>query len=265
MKGLIYDIKKFAVHDGPGIRQTIFFKGCPLNCWWCHNPESKLCSEEIITEQKPLDGKVFTDEKKVGKRVTPEEVMHEIEKEIVFFDESGGGVTFSGGEPLQQYEFLVVLLKACREKGIHTTLDTSGYCRKDIFKKLFGKVDLFLYDLKLMDDSLHKKYTGVSNRVILENLILLSEEGENVIIRFPVVPNITYTRDNIEALKDFINPLKPGIHQIHLLPYHNIGKGKYTRFNIPDRMNGAKKMDQNELIGLKEEFEEIGFEVRIGG
>lgn len=265
MKGLIYDIKKFAVHDGPGIRQTIFFKGCPLNCWWCHNPESRICAEEKITEQKPLDGRVFTDEKTVGKWVTVEEVMHEIEKEIVFFDESGGGATFSGGEPLQQFDFLIAILKACREKGIHTTLDTSGYCRKDRFKKLIGKVDLFLYDLKLMDDILHKKYTGVSNRVILENLELLSAEEANVIIRFPVVPDITNTSENVDALKTLMITLKPGIHRIHLLPYHNTGKGKYVRFNIPNRMNGTKSMDQNDLRELRKEFEEIGFEVRIGG
>lgn len=265
MKGLIFDIKRFAVHDGPGIRQTIFFKGCPLNCWWCHNPESRLCSQEIITEKKPLDGMVFTDEKTVGQWVTPEEVMHEIEKETVFFDESGGGVTFSGGEPLQQFDFLMALLKACREKDIHTTLDTSGYCKEDKFEKLIGEVDLFLYDLKLMDENLHKKYAGVSNRIILNNLKLLSEEGAEVIIRFPVVPDITHTRKNVDALKNYIHTLKPGIHEIHLLPYHNTGKGKYERFSIPDRMNGVGSLNINDLTELKKEFEAIGFEVRIGG
>jgi pyruvate formate lyase activating enzyme len=265
MKGLIYDIKKFAVHDGPGIRQTIFFKGCSLKCWWCHNPESRLCSQEIITERKPLDGMMFTNEKTVGQWVTTEEVMHEIEKEIVFFDESGGGVTFSGGEPLQQFDFLMALLKACREKGIHTTLDTSGYCNENTFEQLIGEADLFLYDLKLMDDNLHKKYTGVSNRVILNNLKLLSGEGAHVIIRFPVVPDITNTRDNIDALKYYIHALKPGIHEIHLLPYHNTGNGKYVRFNIPNRMNGVGSLNINDLTELKKKFEEIGFEVRIGG
>lgn len=224
-----------------------------------------MCAVNTITEQKPLDGKVFADKRAVGKWVTPEEVMHEIEKEIVFFDESGGGVTFSGGEPIQQFDFLLSLLKACREKGIHTALDTSGYCNENMFRSLIGNVDLFLYDLKLMDNTLHKKYTGVSNRVILKNLNLLSREEENVIIRFPVVPGITNTRENVDALKTFLTTLKPGIKHVHLLPFHNTGKGKYERFNIPNRMNGLKSMDQNDLEGLITEFEEIGFEVRIGG
>lgn len=265
MKGLIYDIKKYAVHDGPGIRQTIFFKGCPLNCWWCHNPESRLCSEEVILEKKPLDGVMFTDEKIVGKWMTVQEVMNEIEKEIVFFDESEGGVTFSGGEPLQQFGFLMALLTASREKDIHTTLDTAGFCSEEKFRKLIGKVDLFLYDLKLMDDNQHKKFTGISNRVILNNLKILSDEGANVILRFPVVPEITNTRENIDALKTYVKSLNPGIKDIHLLPYHTTGKKKYERFNIPDRMKGMKTISKNDLTGLKEEFEEIGYEVRIGG
>jgi len=265
MKGLIFDIKKYAVHDGPGIRQTIFFKGCPLDCWWCHNPESRLCSEEVILEKKPLDGLVFTGEKTIGKWMTVEEVMEIIEKEIVFFDESEGGVTFSGGEPLQQFDFLRALLKACREKDIHTTLDTTGFCNEEKFRKLIGEVDLFLFDLKLMDDVQHKKYTGISNRVILKNLISLVEAGEEVILRLPVVPGITNTRENLEALKKFIEPLNFSTRKISLLPYHDFGKEKYEKFNMVNRLNGIKPLDKKELNQLKEEFEEIGYQVKIGG
>jgi pyruvate formate lyase activating enzyme len=265
MKGLIFDIKKYAVHDGPGIRQTIFFKGCPLDCWWCHNPESRRCSEEIILEKKSLDGLVFTDEKAVGKWMTTDEVMEEIEKDVVFFDESDGGVTFSGGEPLYQFDFLMSLLRACREKGIHTTVDTTGFCKEEIFRKLYGEVDLYLYDLKLMDDELHKKYTGISNRVILKNLESLSGTGEKVILRFPVVPGITNTKENLDQLKKYIEPLDLGLKKISLLPYHDFGKEKYAKFNVANRLDGIKPLQKKDLQELKAEFEEMGYEVKIGG
>ena len=265
MKGLIFDIKKYAVHDGPGIRQTIFFKGCPLDCWWCHNPESRLCSEEVVLEKKPLDGMIFTEKKTVGKWMTTEEVMKEIEKEIIFFDESEGGVTFSGGEPLMQYDFLMDLLSACREKDIHTAIDTTGFCKEGNFIKLLGKVDLFLYDLKLMDDDLHKKYTGISNQLILKNLKSLSGTGEKVILRFPVVPGITNTRKNLNEMKDFIEPLDLGQKKISLLPYHDFGKEKYEKFNMVNRLNGIKPLEKKDLNELKSEFEKIGYDVKIGG
>lgn len=216
-------------------------------------------------EKKSLDGLVFTDEKIVGKWMTVEEVLTEIEKETVFFDESKGGVTFSGGEPLAQFDFLMELLKACKERDIHTTLDTTGYCREDKFNKLPGQVDLFLYDLKMMNDAKHKQYTGISNRLILKNLKTLSDAGERVILRFPVVPGINDTEENISELKLFMRSLSPTIREISLLPYHNLGKNKYERFNIQDKMNGVKAMERKDLHPLKKDFEEIGFEVRIGG
>lgn len=265
MKGIIFDIKKFAVHDGPGIRQTIFFKGCTMNCWWCHNPEGIKSHQEVVEVEKQLDGKVFIEKETIGKWMTVEEVMNEIEKETVFFDESGGGVTFSGGEPLNQFNFLLVLLQECRRKNIHTTLDTTGYCNEIKFRRLLGKVDLYLYDIKTIDDALHKKYTGVSNKVSLNNLRTLTEAKENVILRFPIIPGITDTSENINDLKAFLGSFNHNIKEVHLLPYHNIATNKYKRLYITNRMEGVRSLGKKDLSGLKTEFEKEGYIVRIGG
>ncbi len=265
MKGIIFDIKKFAVHDGPGIRQTIFFKGCPMNCWWCHNPEGIKPHQEVVEVEKPLDGKVFIENETIGKWMTVEEVMNEIEKETVFYDESGGGVTFSGGEPLNQFNFFLALLQACKGKNIHTTLDTNGYCNEEKFRELLEKVDLYLYDIKILNDSLHKKYTGVSNSCILNNLRTLCDAKEKVILRFPVVPAITDTSKNINDLKTFLESFNHDIKEIHLLPYHKIATNKYKRLYITNQMEGVRSLGKKDLTGLKTEFEKEGYIVKIGG
>ncbi len=265
MKGIIFDIKKFAVHDGPGIRQTIFFKGCPMNCWWCHNPEGIKSHEEVVEVVKPLDDKVFIEKETIGKWMTVEDVMNEIEKETVFYDESGGGVTFSGGEPLNQFDFLLVLLQECRRKNIHTTLDTTGYCNEIKFRRLLGKVDLYLYDIKTIDDALHKKYTGVSNKVSLSNLRTLTEAKENIILRFPIIPGITDTSENINDLKAFLGSFNHNIKEVHLLPYHKIATNKYKRLHITNQMEGVRSLEKKDLTGLKTEFEKEGYIVKIGG
>jgi len=265
MKGIIFDIKKFAVHDGPGIRQTIFFKGCPMNCWWCHNPEGIKYHEEVVEVVKPLDGKDFIEKETIGKWMTVEEVMNEIEKETVFYDESGGGVTFSGGEPLKQFDFLLLLLQECRERNIHTTLDTTGYCNEIKFRRLLGKVDLYLYDIKTIDDALHKKYTGVSNKVSLNNLRTLTEAKENVILRFPIIPGITDIYGNINDLKAFLGSFDHNIKEINLLPYHKTATNKYKRLHITNQMEGVRSLGKKDLTGLKTEFEKEGYIVKIGG
>ncbi len=263
MTGVIFDIKHYAIHDGPGIRQTIFFKGCPLSCWWCHNPESQSIEIEEHTKEKSLDGKLFQKKETVGYKIDAKNLFQTIKGDTVFFDESNGGVTFSGGEPLMQPDFLRETASKCKEAKIHTALDTCGYADQEVFFNVLPFVDMILYDLKLTDDTLHKKYTGVSNRKILENLKMLDETGKDVKIRFPVIPGITDTPKNIEEMKTFLSQLKH-INKMDILPYHDIFKGKYIRFNKKNKMQETR-MEPGTDLRLKKEFESIHYKVKIGG
>jgi pyruvate formate lyase activating enzyme len=264
MKGIIFSFKRFSVHDGPGIRQTVFFKGCPLTCRWCHNPESQDIKSEKALRKNILDGIAYEQEETIGKLMTVPEIMDEIAKDSIFYDESGGGVTFSGGEPLMQHHFLDELLTACKSAGIHTAVDTTGYASKKVFQKIADKANMFLYDLKHLDDEAHKKYTGVSNKPILENLKYLNDIKKKVIVRFPVIPGINDTEENISAMKEFLGPLK-NIREISLLPYHNIANHKYEKIKMDNKMNGIKPLQKHDVYWLKHEFEEEGFKVTIGG
>ncbi|MDY7107071.1 MAG: glycyl-radical enzyme activating protein [Planctomycetota bacterium] len=266
--GMILDIKKFAIHDGPGIRTTVFFKGCPLDCWWCHNPESRetgpepvfrggrcircgrcvdACDAGAITMTD--DGPAVDDDRcrlalacveacptearqVIGREMTIEDVMREIARDVVFYDESGGGATMSGGEPLIQPDFLGRLLRACRDDGIHTTLDTTGHAPPEVVDAVADDVDLFLYDLKLMDDARHRKYCGAPNELILENLRRLSGEGREIIVRIPLVPGITDDATNLEAIGSFVASL-PAQHPIDILPYQRLGIDKYDMMKRP--------------------------------
>lgn len=287
IKGLVFDIRRFTIHDGPGIRTTVFFKGCPLSCWWCHNPESQDFKSEQSIRNLLLEGKRFKHTETTGKFMTVTEVMTEVERDRIFYEESGGGVTFSGGEPMMQESFLYALLHAAKAKGIHSTLDTSGYANPKAMQHIAPLVDLFLYDLKLIDDKLHRKYTGVSNRTILENLEYLFHSGKQVILRFPVVPGLTDTRENINQIKALlanyiknptvINRANPPSNkpnhlisdftnlQINLLPYHSIAKEKYRRFGKNNLMDGVQDLRREDLLYLKKEFEKMGLTVVIGG
>ena len=263
-EGVIFDIKHYAIHDGPGIRQTIFLKGCPLSCWWCHNPESR--SREIFSFEKKehIDGRMVLQTETVGEKYTVAELMTAIEKDSIFFEESGGGVTFSGGEPLLQFSFLIEVLKSCREKDIHTCVDTTGFVPMDKMKKAAGLTDLFLFDLKQMDDELHRQYTGISNRLILENLKMLDNLRKEIWIRFPLIPGYNDDESNVFRMLDFLNSLqqKPAVQ---LLPYHKIGKHKYTRFGIDYKMTGVEEPPQQHIEKIKKYFDDAGFAVRIGG
>ena len=263
MEGLIFDIKHYAVHDGPGIRQTVFFKGCPLSCWWCHNPESQLPEVETYTRVKSLDGRTYHRENTIGYHVTPDELIQTIQSDTIFFDESGGGVTFSGGEPLMQPEFLREVASRCMDTNIHTALDTSGYAPQEVLMKILPFLDLILYDIKIMDDALHQKYTGVSNRQILENLKILNESGKEVRLRFPVIPGITDTEKNLKAIKKFLTQFNK-IKHIDLLSYHDISRGKYNRFGKDNKM-GSQKMEEGSIGHIQKDFESLGFQVQVGG
>ncbi len=255
-QGYIFDIKRFAIHDGPGIRATVFFKGCPLSCWWCHNPESQQMMPEIR-----LDG---TSKTTVGNLVSVGDVMEEIEKETIFFDESGGGATFSGGEPLMQADFLEALLDSCRRLDIHTAVDTCGYAGAEVFERIAKKADLFLFDLKLIDDEDHIRYTGVSNRWILTNLKTLSRLGKVVHLRFPAIPGITMTDRNVEAVAHIAGSLD-SIAKIGILPYHRTGSHKYRGIGMPEKMIDVAEPGEVELNDVAAVLKTSGLPVSIGG
>jgi pyruvate formate lyase activating enzyme len=265
MNGIIFDIKRFAVHDGPGIRTTVFMKGCPLSCQWCHNPES--ISQEICTVAKSvrLGTKIFTENEVVGREMTVEEVMCVLRKEQIFMEESDGGVTFSGGEPLMQPVFLTEMLSACHAEGMHTTVDTCGYAKWEVLKKVARYTDLFLYDLKVMDTDLHIENTGVSNKLILENLSGLLKAGKKVRIRIPMIPGVSFTENNINETILYLKGLNSPVEGVDLLPYHNTASHKYIRFGIENPLKEIKSVNKDELLHVKQQFEEAGFVIKIGG
>ena len=264
MLGLIFDIRSFSVHDGPGIRQTIFFKGCLLSCSWCHNPESRKAEPEIHFLSRTLSGKCFTENESIGRWMTVPEIMNLVEKDIPFFEESGGGITLSGGEPLAQSDFAARLLELCKEKNIHTAIDTSGYADWKEIEKMLPYADLFLYDLKLADDVQHLKFTGVSNRRILENLARISLANIKIHIRIPLIEEITDTTENLEHLKNILSETK-GIERIDLLPYHHIAKGKYERMNLHYGLAGLGEYPHQKALQVKEFFSNTAPLVSIGG
>lgn len=258
--GLIFDIKRFAVRDGPGIRTTVFFKGCPLSCWWCHNPESRSSEPQRSVKHLSLEGNLFKKDEITGYRTGIDVLLREVEKDRIFYEESGGGVTLSGGEPLYQPDFCEALLKNLKMHGLHTALDTTGHAIREVIDRMIPHTDLFLYDLKLMDDTEHRTYTGVSNEMILGNLRWLTDAGCEVIIRFPVIPEITDTDRNVDLMIGFLNSLKYPV-EIHLLPYHIIARKKYQRFRMEDRMKSFKDATTERLSELKVLFTRAGFSV----
>lgn len=265
MKGIIYDIKHYAIHDGPGIRQTIFFKGCSLACWWCHNPES-IGEGPFAFIKTLINGGNSCIEKKetVGETFTTEELMAEILKDQLFYEESGGGVTFSGGEPFVQYNFLLEMLRLVKQHGIHTCVDTSGHTVKDRMQKVAEFSDLFLYDIKHIDSEMHKKYTGVGNELILDNLKMLDEMGKKIWIRYPMIPGMNDHEEDILRMLDFLSKLK-NEHPVSILPYHKIGSNKYQRFGIEYKMDGIEEPERERVEEVKSLFQQGGFDVGIGG
>ena len=249
---IIFDIKRYAIHDGPGIRTTIFFKGCSLRCWWCHNPESH--SLDISEFQNKVYGKIYS----------ISGLMDEIRKDLIFFEESNGGVTFSGGEPLIQLPFLINLAELCKKEGFHLALDTSGYIPLEDFKKIVPLIDLFLFDLKLIDEQSHKQYTGVSNEIIIQNLKYLNQQKKNIIIRIPIIPTINDTENELNSMLSLIKELK-SIKTIHLLPYHKIADHKYEKMGINQKLNHIQEPSKIQLEQIKDFFQKNGYITQIGG
>lgn len=264
-QGLIFDIKRFSVNDGPGIRTTVFFKGCPLACWWCHNPEGLSCEIEQAAVIRTLDDREFRVTETIGKLVTVEEVMDEIRKENIFHETSGGGVTFSGGEPLLQPDFLKGLVRACNDAGLHTCLDTSGFCDSFIFKELIPEFRLVLYDVKTLDREKHILYTGFPNEIILQNLNWLDRSGVPYIIRMPVIPGVNADEESAGKLLAFVRSLAFASREIHFLPYHPLARNKLKRLGMENKMDPSVKLNDTELHKLAAFFEQEGFKVKIGG
>jgi len=265
MTGIIFDIKRFAIHDGPGIRTTIFLKGCPLRCGWCHNPESieqtPCCFKKIMK----LNGRTFAREEVIGYEITLVQLFAELEKERVFMDESGGGVTFSGGEPLMQYDFLMEMLTMCRKNGMRTAVDTSLYAPWEKIRNVSEIADLFLLDLKLMDSELHQKYTGVPNELILENIRKLSASDVAMIIRIPVIPKVTDSTENIAQTISFLQTLNRKIKEVHLLPFHQTASEKYRRMGGENPFGHLKSLQKEDVKEIEKQFISAGFIVKIGG
>jgi pyruvate formate lyase activating enzyme len=300
VQGIIFDIKKYAIHDGPGIRTTVFFKGCPLSCWWCHNPEGLTPSEQHIHRKDrcigcgdcikicpqnaiaPADNGSFFDETKcircrtcaqacpadahefIGQRITVDAVVEKIIKDIVFYDQSSGGVTFSGGEPLMQPDFLVALLDACGQLDLHRTVDTTGLTDAETLLKVAERTELFLYDLKHMDAEKHRIHTGVSNERILANLELLARKGAEICVRIPLIAGVNNDDENISHTADFISTL-PGVKHVSLLPFHSSAQGKYARLGTPCLLSEMHVPANREVAVIAERLESFGLQVKIGG
>ena len=271
MKGLIFDLQRASYVDGPGIRTTVFFKGCNLKCAWCHNPESQCCYPQMMfykdkctdcgicksicenPDSCTLCGKCAlycpNDARRIcGNDITVEEVFNEIAKDISYYENSGGGVTFSGGECMLQIDFLKNLLIRCKENGINTAIDTAGNVPYAYFEKILPYTDIFLYDIKCMDTELHKKYTGTDNVLILDNLKRLLKTDKKVIIRIPIICGINDNENEMTKIKNFLNE-NGKAEKIELLPYHSLGENKYyalnmnyKKFTIPskDQINSLK-------------------------
>lgn len=261
--GTIFRIKKFALHDGPGIRTTVFLKGCPLACWWCHNPEGQSRQPEPMAAKSGA-GPDAADAETIGRQVTVAEVVREIEKDRIFYDTSGGGATFSGGEPLSQPAFLHALLLACREREIHTAVDTSGYAPAETPAALLDLVDLWLFDLKILNETDHQRYTGVSNRPIIDNLRFIAASGGNIVLRFALVPGITDDDDNLEHLAQLARSLET-VTRIDLLPYHAAAAGKYRRLGKENRLRGLKPPSDQRVAAVENFLTSRGLQVQVGG
>jgi pyruvate formate lyase activating enzyme len=274
-EGIIFNIKRFSVHDGPGIRTSIFLKGCPLSCIWCHNPEgisrditiwynrnicigcgecTVACPQSALELHTTGEKNIEIDRSRcivtgdcvkvcptgaidfTGKRASVDEIMEEIRKDELFYESSSGGVTLTGGEPLYQPEFCIEILKACREEEFNTALETCLFCEKELLGKIAGLVDLFLVDMKIFDGAKHEEFTGKGNELIKENLKFLSELGKKIIVRVPIIEGITDSKENRIEIDEFVKRINPGI-PVEYLDFNPLTKGKYDKLAVPFSLN----------------------------
>lgn len=286
--GLVFNVQRFSLHDGPGLRTTVFMKGCPLSCTWCHNPESQSprqdfvrlrarcmrcgrCSDEELAD--PVVRERGADDveacptgalQAVGETMESEALVRALLHDRIFFEESGGGVTISGGEPLLQAAFVTETLGRLRAEGVHTALDTCGLARWADLSDAAARADVVLYDLKLMDDGRHRAATGASNRIILENLRRLSDAHRQVWIRIPVIPGLNDDDENLEATASFVAPLA-GVRRVDLLPYHATGEAKFARAGMDYALHGTPAPDATRVESLATVFRRRGLLTTVGG
>ncbi len=292
----LFNIQRFSTHDGPGIRTTVFFKGCPLRCLWCHNPESQRFGPEVMHNPERCvvcgrcvsgcpaqairieNGTLYTDPEKctgcglcadeclncarevAGREYTADQVMDAVGRDKTFYGESGGGVTFSGGECMTAAGELTGLLRRCKERGIHTAVDTCGFCGTEDLARTLPYTDLYLYDIKCIDPALHRELTGADNGVILKNLRFLNENGACIWLRLPLVEGANASEAEIAALLELAGEIRP--QRVSLLPYHNTGSFKYQRLNRDVPEFAAPTAERLEEI--KTRFQALGLDVKIG-
>lgn len=295
LSGMVFNIQRFSTHDGPGIRTTVFLKGCPLTCWWCHNPESQDPHPEIMVMENRciacgecvkvcIAGEGTRDQGKraatctrcgrcvevcpaearqlAGRCMSVDDVVREVARDRMFYDQSAGGVTFSGGEPLTKATFLRELLAECKKLEIHTTVDTCGFAPWEHLEAVAGLTDLFLYDLKLIDDRRHKRYTGVSNALILNNLTRLCAIHAQIWIRMPLIPGINDSPEDLESAAGFISKL-PGVKRVDLLPYHATALGKFARLGKEYPLGKIEPSTPQALQEAVDRLRQCGLPARI--
>ena len=300
LSGMILDVQRGSMHDGPGIRTVVFLKGCPLQCVWCHNPESKARTKEIsfrpesctacgecvktcqndahrIVEGVHIFNRLLCKQcgdcvetclyealKLAGKELTVEEVMAIVLRDRPFYEQSGGGLTISGGEPMLQVEFTLGLLKAARAEGLNTCLDTCGWTNQRTYELVLPFVDLFLFDYKATDPETHKKLTGVSNELILSNLDFLVQQDARIRLRCPLIPGINDSQEHLEGIAQ-LSFRYPELDGIDLMPYHNVGNAKYERYGLRNPMPGLKTSEEEAKQAWVERLHNIGCEIATLG
>lgn len=256
VKGRIFDIQRFSIHDGPGIRTIVFLKGCVLRCRWCCNPES----QEYHIQEMTVGGKPKT----MGRDVTVAEVMEEVLKDEAYYRRSGGGLTLSGGECLCQPEFSAALLKAAQEAGLNTAIESTACAEYETIQKLLPYLDLYLLDIKHMNSEKHRAFTSQPNELILQNAQKLARDAKQLIIRVPVIPTFNDTPEEISAIAHFANSL-PNVTQLHLLPYHRLGQDKYAGLGRNYTLADIEPMSKEKIQYLLEAAETSGLRCQIGG
>jgi pyruvate formate lyase activating enzyme len=300
LSGWVFNVQRFSVHDGPGIRTTIFIKGCPLRCLWCDNPESQriepqivfwrercircnaclaVCTRSAVVMDETEHKQVLADRcdwcgcclqecyagalEQIGRAMKVEQVVALVEEDRLFYEQSGGGVTLSGGEPTSQPTFTHQVLQSCQERGIHTAIETCGYAPWQVWQALVPHLDLILYDLKEVDPARHKRCTGVSNELILDNLRQLARTDKTIILRRPVIPGYNDDSESIHALARLAQEL--AVQEINLLPYHRFGQGKYERLGQEYPMGNLPSLKEDQVAGLRDILISYGLQVKIGG
>lgn len=300
--GIVFNVQRYSIEDGPGIRTTVFLKGCPLRCLWCSNPESQqavpelahqdslctgcndcldVCAENaisIVSKDGKFSIKIDRDKctkcgkcvevcfvgalKFYGQKMTVDEVLDVVVKDKSYYAKSGGGVTIGGGEPLVQADFLAVLLNECQESGLHTAIDTCGFYSTSELDKVLPFVDLFLYDLKLIDSQKHKQFTGQDNDMILRNARLIVETGVEMYIRVPLIAGKTDSEENLGAIARYVSELDNTIH-VDLVPYHRFGMGKYEMLDMSYKLVDTEYLNEEKLEKAKQVFVRYGLDCEI--